>query len=255
MPATVVLSPHFDDAVLSCWRVLTAPGELTVLNVFGGVPPEGSPPGWWDRHLGSPDDAVRTRSEEDRRALSHAGRSARTLGFLDAQYRDGDQPAQPVADALRAAVPAGATVYAPASIGLNPDHEAVRAAALELRELGTRVVLYADLPHAAVGGWPPWVVGKGGDERVASAWDRVLARSGLPPESLTPVANRLARDEFERKVAAVREYASQIRALEGFFRVRVDDPERLGYEVEWRVPPAASGSSSASAAARNPAAS
>jgi LmbE family N-acetylglucosaminyl deacetylase len=255
MQATVLLSPHFDDAVLSCWRVLTAPGELIVVNVFAGVPPAGSPAGWWDRRLGSPDDAVRTRSEEDRRALSHAGRSARNLGFLDAQYRDGDQPPQPVADALRATIPAGATVYAPAAIGLNPDHEAVRTAALQLRERGTPIVLYADLPHAGGGGWPPWVASKAGDERVASTWDRVLADAGLAPESLTPLATKLAPHEFERKVAAVREYASQLEAVEAMFRLRVDDPERLGYEVEWGVRPAAAASSSASAELRKPAAS
>ena len=67
----VVLSPHFDDAVLSCWHVLRAPGTVQVVNVFTGAPPEGSPPGWWDRLTGAPDpgERVRERAEEDRIAV------------------------------------------------------------------------------------------------------------------------------------------------------------------------------------------
>jgi GlcNAc-PI de-N-acetylase len=255
MPSTVIVSPHFDDAVLSCWRVLTSRGEVEVVNVFGGVPPRGSAPGWWDRHLGSPEVAVHTRREEDRRALAHAGRSARSLDFMDGQYRDHDQPVEPLAAALRAAVPRGATVYAPASIGQILDHDAVRAAALELRELGSPVVLYADLPHAGVDGWPPWVAEDGGSREVASAWDRSLAGAGLAPESLTPGVYRLSPEAYARKIAAIREYESQIELLEAFFDGPLDDRELLGYEVEWRVPPLASGPSSASAASRKPAAS
>src|SRR3954468_1605952 len=52
MTATTILSPHLDDAVLSCWHVLTGPGEVAVVNVFAGVPPAGAPVGWWDRLSG-----------------------------------------------------------------------------------------------------------------------------------------------------------------------------------------------------------
>ena len=38
MPATTILSPHIDDAVLSLWAVLAGPGEVTVMNVFDGAP-------------------------------------------------------------------------------------------------------------------------------------------------------------------------------------------------------------------------
>jgi LmbE family N-acetylglucosaminyl deacetylase len=248
MPRTVIVSPHFDDAALSCWHVLSSPGEVSVVNVFAAAPPAGSRPGWWDHRLGPPEVAVQRRAEEDRRALAHAGRSARNLSFVDAQYRSGERPPGLLAAALEAEVPDGATVYAPASLGLHPDHDAVRSAALELRDRGARVVLYADVPHAGARGWPPWVVGAGGDERIAQAWERALRRSGLAPDSFTPVASRLEGDSFERKLAAVREYESQMPALEALFGRRIDDPELLGYEVEWGLP-----SSSASAPVRNPA--
>ena len=73
--AIVVLSPHLDDAVLSCWHVLTKPGQLTVINVFTGVPAGLSAPAWWDQYTGATESAerVRERIEEDRRALALVG--------------------------------------------------------------------------------------------------------------------------------------------------------------------------------------
>ena len=50
-PDTVILSPHFDDAVLSCWHLLASAGEVLVVNVFAGEPPAGTL-GWWDRARG-----------------------------------------------------------------------------------------------------------------------------------------------------------------------------------------------------------
>src|SRR5947208_3206705 len=91
-----ILSPHLDDAVLSCWHLLAGPREVAVLNVFAGVPPAGEPAGWWDRLVGDPDaDAatvVRARRAEDRAALALAGRAATNLGFLDRQYRPDPEP-------------------------------------------------------------------------------------------------------------------------------------------------------------------
>ena len=88
----VILSPHFDDAVLSCWHVLASAGEVLVVNVFAGEPPAGTL-GWWDELAGATDSAaaVRARIDEDRRALALAGRTAVNLPFLDSQYRQSDQ--------------------------------------------------------------------------------------------------------------------------------------------------------------------
>ena len=45
----VILSPHLDDAVLSCWHVLSGPADVRVINLFAGLPALGAAPGWWDR--------------------------------------------------------------------------------------------------------------------------------------------------------------------------------------------------------------
>ena len=93
MPPLTIVSPHFDDAVLSCWTVLSSGGQVEVVNVFAGTPSGDAPPGWWDQALGTPAAAIRTMAEEDRRALARAGRASRNLDFLDAQYRGRDEPA------------------------------------------------------------------------------------------------------------------------------------------------------------------
>src|SRR5438445_12721241 len=133
-PDSVILSPHVDDAVLSCWHLLANDDEVLVVNVFAGEPPARTL-GWWDRLTGATDSAaaVRTRIEEDRQALALAGRAAVNLPFLDSQYRLPDQASGEIAEALRGVHVAGARVYAPASLGDNHrDHAAVRAAALAL---------------------------------------------------------------------------------------------------------------------------
>jgi LmbE family N-acetylglucosaminyl deacetylase len=254
MAPVAIVSPHFDDAVLSCWTVLTSPADVVVVNVFAGEPPTGTAPGWWDHHLGTPAEAVRTRAEEDRRALARAGRAARSLDFLDAQYRGGRELDGSLTDAIERALPDDATVYAPASLGVHPDHDAVRAAALDLWRKGRDVVLYADLPHASLRGWPAWVAEDGG-EAAAEAWTRTFADAGLDPDLLVPAVTAVRGDALTRKLDAVREYRSQLPGFEAMFHAPLDCPDHLGYEVEWALPPASASSSSSVAAARKPAAS
>src|SRR3954463_6689544 len=126
----IVVSPHLDDAVLSCWHVLES-GDATVVTVFAGVPEPGTR-GWWDRLTGSDDSAarVRERLREDDAALALAGSTAARLDLLDEQYRsNGAVPA--IAEALAGHVRDADEVYAPLGLFLSPDHTLVREAALE----------------------------------------------------------------------------------------------------------------------------
>ena len=100
--AEVLLSPHLDDAVLSCWRALDRPEPATVVNVFSSAPPAGAPVGWWDRITGASDSAARMREREaeDGEALAVAGARARDLRLLDHQYRSTSIGAADLAAAL-----------------------------------------------------------------------------------------------------------------------------------------------------------
>ena len=225
-----ILAPHHDDAVLSCWSLLTAPGDVRVVNVFAGVPPEGEL-GWWDRETGATDSAarMRERAREDAEALAQAGRTAVDLDLLEDQYRDG---AAPPAEELRAAVEAhigGGPVYGPAAIGGHGDHLLVRALLGELQREGGDVRLYADLPYAARKGWPRWVGGSG-RRRAERQWDQALAEAEVDMTPLSPRAVRLDPDAQQSKLDAIRAYRTQFDALE---KDRVTDPDVLAFEAFW----------------------
>jgi LmbE family N-acetylglucosaminyl deacetylase len=232
--AIVVLSPHLDDAVLSCWHVLTKPVELTVINLFAGVPTGLDAPAWWDQYTGATDSAerVRERIEEDSRALALAGRTAVNLGFLDQQYRHEAQPVAALTEQIERLLAPGVRIYAPAALANHADHALVRAAALKLRAAGFAVSLYADLPHATVRGWPAWVTGASApaaEDAAGAMWDEVLAATG----AMAPAVHHLRVEAYARKLRAVRMYRTQLQALTELAGRPLTDRATLGYEVAW----------------------
>ena len=239
-PDAIVLSPHFDDAVLSCWHLLAGTEEVLVVNVFAGEPPAGTL-GWWDRLAGASDSTavVRTRLEEDRRALALAGRTAVNLPFLDGQYRRADQPPEEILEALRGLLAPEARVYAPASLGdRHPDHIAVLMAALALRAEGAEVALYADLPHATMWGWPRWVLEDGPSteaDPAAEQWASQLAAAGVSIEHTLAATRRLLAEEHAGKLAAVFTYGSQVASLQRLAGAPLQDRRLLGFEVAWNL--------------------
>ncbi len=224
-----ILSPHFDDAVLSCWHVLRGPAAVTVVNVFAGAPPAGSPPGWWDRLTGVPDPGARVaeRAAEDLAALALAGRAALNLDLLEAQHRRAPLRPEALAGRLAAALAGFDGIHAPAALGSHPDHALVRDAALLLRSTSMRTHLYADLPHAIAAGWPTWVA-PGGGRTVDERWAQALA--GIGP--LRARVHALALAEQRRKLAAIRTYRTQVDELD---RMLGPIGRSAGYEVSWEL--------------------
>jgi LmbE family N-acetylglucosaminyl deacetylase len=238
-----ILSPHFDDAVLSCWHSLEARAEVTVVNVFTASPPSGTPPPWWDRATGATDpvERMRERREEDAAALALVGRSSVELGLLDDQYRKADTSVHDVVGRLRLAVDPQAILHAPGAFDGHPDHVLVRDAALELGRLGRPVVLYADLPHAILRGWPTWLSRdhKASGPEVAAEWSRVLAATGLPAENLVRRVHALDAQARSRKLRAIAAYHTQRAALDRLAFLPLEDPRTLAWEVSWEIPPSA----------------
>jgi hypothetical protein len=241
--ATVILSPHFDDAVLSCWQVLEAGGEVTVVNVFTASPPSGRPSAWWDRLTGARDSIARMaeRRAEDEAALALAGCGAVSLGLLDDQYRAAGIEAGVVLERLRGALAPGSSLYAPAAMDEHRDHVLVRDAALSLAGEGWPLVLYADLPHATGAGWPSWVTGvrKRPAPGPDAIWDRALDAAGLALERLTACVRPLEPAARARKLEAVDCYRTQRQALDRLSFAPLADPRALAWEVYWQVPPSA----------------
>lgn len=200
----VIVSTHFDDAVLSLWSVVDGPGEVTVLTVFTGGPEPGLVADW-DRDTGV-DSATRMlqRAEENRAALALAGREPLDLGLREAIYGgDGVDP-----ELLRPHLETASKVYVPAGVGVehvNREHVLVRDACLSVRG---GCFLYADQPY--------------------SHFRDDTELDGLPERRVL----ELSADQRVRKAEAIACYAGEVSKLERSFGP-ITDPARLAYEIVW----------------------
>ena len=200
----LVVSPHFDDAVLSCWSLIDGPGAVTVLTVFT----EGPEPvlvADWDRDTGV-DSATRMiqRADENRAALAIAAREPLDLGLREAIYDGGGVDPE----LLRAHLAAADQVYVPAAIGVehvNREHALVRDACLVVRG---DCALYADQPYSMFRD----------DAELSGEFERhVIA---------------LSVEQRTRKAEAIACYAGEVPKLERAFG-SITHPDRLMYEILW----------------------
>jgi LmbE family N-acetylglucosaminyl deacetylase len=233
----LVLSPHPDDAVFSCWSILAANEPATVANVFAAVPPPGSVT-YWDRICAARDSAeqMRARLAEDRDALAQLVGSPVCLPLFEEQYRATPPTLRELDRALSSAVGAAAAVYAPAAVGASHvDHRLVRGLARAIARTGIPVRLYADLPYAARYGWPPWVTGAPAHPHldVEPYWEPLVADVPEIGELRAAQVVRLDADDAARKLAGMRTYATQFHGLD---RGRIlSDPDTHRYEIFWTL--------------------
>lgn len=181
----IYLSPHLDDAVLSCGgaihRHARAGTEVLAITVFT-ADLEGSDLSSFAQSLhkewGGSSRPFALRRAEDGAALALLGASGKTLDHMDAIYRpapDGEwlypdvgaifgevHPADPMnVEGARGLVeqvigllhsPEEARIYAPLAVGYHVDHQITRTAAQALLEAGYRVGFYEDYPYAEAPG-------------------------------------------------------------------------------------------------------
>jgi LmbE family N-acetylglucosaminyl deacetylase len=199
-PTQLVVSTHFDDAVLSLSHLLQRAGaRATVVTVCGGAPPAGLPVSEWDAASGfaSGREAARLRAREDIRASAVTGARRVLLRHLDGPYRERPLTAGAIRTTVERLLGPAGVLWMPAAIGAHPDHTEVRTALLPLaaRLPPARIRVYADLPYA-------------GEHH--HRLPRAVAEA-LP--GLRGRDTRLSAEAFERKLEAVRCHASQIAPL------------------------------------------
>lgn len=202
MDPALIVSPHLDDAVLSCGQFLAGRPDVIVATVFAGVPAVevqtdyDARSGFADAH-----DAMFGRRTEDLVALSLLGAMVRHLEFLDGQYVVVSplEKRDVLVDAIRTEIDnAGANlVLGPLGIE-HPDHEDVSGAFLTAvaGRSDLNVVLYEELPGRVL--WPEKAVGR----------LRALRRAGLEPSEIF-----VGTGPMDRKREAVGAYRSQAWAL------------------------------------------
>jgi LmbE family N-acetylglucosaminyl deacetylase len=201
MTALVVISPHLDDGVLSCGRLLAGRPGSAVLTVFAGTPLDDRRVTEWDRRCGfdCARDAMASRRREDDAALTLLQARPVRLPFCDSQY--GETPSRDeVHRALREALVGLAPEVVLYPMGLfHSDHvrvhEATRAALSALR--GVQAWVYEDALYRGLRGLM--------QQRLAD-----FARDGLVA---TPL--RLGGDDAYAalKRSAVHAYRSQLQAF------------------------------------------
>jgi len=134
----IVVSPHLDDAVLSCGELLYRhPGSL-VVTVYAGDAPRRQPLTEWDRRCGfdQNDPWMAVRREEDERAVRSLGASAQWLSFVDSQYTTAAAAvaaAEEIGPVLEETIDAHPAMSIALPMGLfHADHERVHRAGLGL---------------------------------------------------------------------------------------------------------------------------
>lgn len=215
--ARIYLSPHLDDAVLSCggriWQQAQAGGErILVVTVFATAPAPDTPLSLFAQELharwGHLADAATRRQDEDLAALALLGAEAVHWPYTDCIYRqtpDGRFPyaseealwgeVHPAEKNLVAELAArlvalplmpGGVVYAPLGVGHHVDHQIVRRA---VEASGHTPIYYEEFPYAE----DPQAV------RAALANGRERAELVL-----------LSEEALEAKIAAIACYRSQL---------------------------------------------
>jgi LmbE family N-acetylglucosaminyl deacetylase len=236
---TVILSPHLDDAVVSCWHVLTRGAQALVANVFAGVPEQSHPPTIADRlaGFGKSADLVRVRLQEDRAALSLVDCESTYLGFIEDQYRTTPVSAAEIQRSLAPHVDGASRVLAPAGIGGHPDHKLMRDVGLGLLKDGLSVELYGDIPYVVRYGWPSWMIGAEPEPHlvVDAYWDAFLSDVRGQGYRLTVRQHDLGDEGSREKLIAMEMYATQFQQLNSGIVDRLRNPLILRYEVSWEV--------------------
>ncbi|MFD6624398.1 PIG-L deacetylase family protein [Streptomyces diastaticus] len=235
----VVLSTHFDDAVLSVGGHLAQSGApQAVVTVHGGAPPPDATVSGWDADCGfrTASEAHRTRREEDRLACALVGADQLTLANPDNPYRE----ATPLSGLRELLDSLGPQVQVAVPLSTNqPDHRAVRDAALEA--LGGRdFLVYADLPYAPalVPDWLTLPVERVDKElEVNDPGFRELVESH---ELELLHAEPMGEEIWSRKRQAIFAYASQLSLVGAMGEVRhlgplLRHPGCMQRELIWRA--------------------
>ena len=170
----IYLSPHLDDAVLSCGGIILnqrkAGIPVEIWNWMSGIPADDLPLSDLARsvhaewELDSVKEVYAARLAEDRLAISRVDASVRYFDFLDCIYRRDDagtvlypddifvpphaadgQLMEDIALVLQENLRTDDILVAPLTIGNHPDHVIVARAA---EKIGHPLCYYADIPYS-----------------------------------------------------------------------------------------------------------
>lgn len=227
--AALIISPHLDDAALSCALRLRRGEVGLVATIFAGLPAVDAPRSSWDviTRAESARARVAQRRLEDAAAWGSIG-----LPHLHCDHVEGHSKHLDLQTLGRnIAVIAGGFdhVLLPAGIGRHPDHQLVRDAAILALPSATRLTLYGELPYCAFYGWPS------PQEYldVEAYWRGDVADIVSSRHANEPELTALGEDDRSWKQNLLAHYRTQIPAVSGGTLALFETSTMLDYEVEF----------------------
>lgn len=235
----IYLSPHYDDAALSCGGTLhrqVQAGQTVQVITICAAPPPGPHLSAYAEKLhqdwGNPGDVVATRRREDEAALAILGVEGHYLFLPDCIYRgtalagpwyynsDADifgqvhpadlalaaEIAQAVAE--RVTQPGETVIYAPLGVGHHVDHQLTHQAAWQLREQGYTLIFYEDYPYAD----PHYPFTRFGEDNF---YNLAEALKEPRPARVSPQLYPFEEADLQAKIKSVAAYSSQASVLFG----------------------------------------
>jgi LmbE family N-acetylglucosaminyl deacetylase len=222
---SIVLSPHFDDGVLSLGGFMAEQKNPIVVATFFAGNPQNPIQGGWDTLSGFKDsaEAIATRTKENALALKQLGTYPLNLGYTDFQYRfdrtpdsetkiqksvenDIDTIIQKFSDSKKV------SIYGPAEFGQNithPDHKILHDAftAIAKKNLGRKNLhffYFEDFPYVYKYG-------------ISTTTPLIkLLENNNQDIFLKEIAIPISNEALTKKIEGIEAYGSQYKAFGSF---------------------------------------
>ena len=217
-PITIILSPHFDDAVLSLGGLIAKQEYKLLVATFFAKRPTEVMHTEWDSMAGfsNSDEAISTRTKENKTALSPFNAIIKNYDYLELQYRQGSESENEaikneiIADILsilKTYKNREIFLYGPTTFGKGigyPDHEIVHEAFIEIYKTNTNsrihFFIYEDFPYIR-----GFIMND--DDNFGEYLNK---QTNIQSEELVIELNKL---QLQKKIAGIYAYASQIKGF------------------------------------------
>ena len=240
----IILSPHFDDAVLSLGGLIAKEKSKIIVATFFTDKPKNKVTTYWDTISGfhNSDQAINDRIMENNNSLMPFNVEIFNFGFLDSQYRDNKDSIElkekivlDIEKIIDNLPNKDITIYGPSYFGeiiTHPDHKLLHDAFIEVAknrnsDTSLNFFSYEDFPYV---------------ERFRKKYWNILQQE----ENIIP----LSENEIKAKIHAIGQYTSQVKAFkalndnilhlaEHFTRTRCLNltTEYQGCEVVYKIHP------------------
>jgi len=224
--ATFIISPHFDDAILSAWSIANN-DNVFILTICGGVPEKHTKIASSDKNCGfnSAADAAICRKAEDLALCKHIKSKYIHLNEFDYPYAP-NKNIWNIENEISKYITSNDIVYAPLGIGKHPDHILSRNIIINMfKKIKFLLIFYADYPYAS----------EVQNSQVGSNWGDIINEI-IDQKIILHMDKKITlRDsELNKKIKCVCYYKSQIEMLKRNYPKLLDVPGILNTEYYWR---------------------